>query len=67
MKRLCIMLPVLCALTGCATALSSIDKQGDVYLVTHLKAGFMGNVAGKLLACTAEGRAVMRCRTVGTP
>ncbi|MBW2455899.1 MAG: hypothetical protein JRI68_15390 [Deltaproteobacteria bacterium] len=67
MTRLCILLSVVFLLTGCATALSSIEKQGDVYYVTHLTQGFLGNLSGKLLVCKAQGKTAMRCNVVGEP
>jgi hypothetical protein len=67
MKRSTILLAVLFSLTGCATTLTSIEKQGDDYYITHLTQGFMGNLAGKLLVCKAEGKTAMRCKVAGEP
>ena len=66
-KRIIVAAVALSTLSGCATALSSIEWDGQVYWVTHLELGFLGNVAGKLLACVPDGREFMRCREVATP
>lgn len=67
MKRICILLPLLFTLSGCATAFSSIDKQGEVYHVTQLTQGFLGNQAGALLVCRAKGQAAMHCQLASEP